>query len=294
MAIANCRSFEIGGVRVTRIVEGDNIPVDIDMLLKGVTAQTVQSFEWLRPHMATAEGMILMSWQAFLVETDTRRILVDTCIGKHADLPFGMWNNLQTDFLEDLETLGCPREKIDTVLCTHLHFDHVGWNTYLHDGAWVPTFPNARYIFARREWDDMQELAAVGDWHAKHLPESVNPIVDLGLADFVDTDHVLCDEIRLEPTPGHTPGHVSVNIRSGGQHAVITGDMMHHPIQCALPDHPGEFDAEPSLGSKTRRQFLARHGNSKTLIIGSHFPLPSAGHAIAEGDHWRFVLKQDK
>jgi len=122
------------------------------------------------------------------------------------------------------------------------------------------------------------------------LGDSVRPIIDAGLADLVDTDHRITDEIWLEPTPGHTPGHVSVRIDSGGEAAVITGDLMHHPIQCAEPDRIGNFDHDHSQARATRRHFLVCCARDRTLVLGTHFAPPTAGHVVAAGETWRFEV----
>ena len=155
-----------------------------------------------------------------------------------------------------MASAGFPVESIDTVVCTHLHVDHVGWNTRLTDAGWVPTFTGARYLFGRSEWEhwskspDTQDGDVIGD--------SVRPVVDAGLVDLVESDHQLTDEIQLESTPGHTPGHVSVRIKSRGEEAVITGDLIHHPIQCAEIEWASRFDVDPGKALETRRAFLAR------------------------------------
>ena len=195
------------------------------------------------------------------------------------------WHLRSTSFLTDLVDAGSPRESIDVVLCTHLHLDHVGWNTMRVDGRWVPTFPNARYLFARTEWeywkDQPEEFGPV-------ITDSVRPIIDAGLADLVEMDHQLTDEVRLEPTPGHTPGHVSVHIRSAGEEAMITGDMMHHPCQIARPDWSTVLDYDAEQSRRSRRGFLERCAQGPVLVIGTHFMPPTAGRIVRDGDTYRF------
>jgi glyoxylase-like metal-dependent hydrolase (beta-lactamase superfamily II) len=184
---------------------------------------------------------------------------------------------MQTDFLRDLREAGYPPETIDTVLCTHLHVDHVGWNTMLVDGQWVPTFPNARYLFAKTEWEhwDANEDESV---YGPVLADSVRPVVEAGLVDLVDVAHRVCEQVCLEPTPGHTPGHVSVHIRSGGAEALITGDCIHHPVQMSRPDWCSSADVDQAQGQKTRESLLERYVDDDILIIGTHFATPTAGH----------------
>ena len=194
---------------------------------------------------------------------------------------------MQTAFLDDIAAAGYPRETIDTVLCTHLHVDHVGWNTMLVEGEWVPTFPKARYLMAEREWaywDAHEDESTYGPV----LADSVRPVVAAGLADFVATDHVLCEEVRLRPTPGHTPGHVSVEIASAGERALITGDCIHHPCQMTRTDWCSSADYDQAEGRATREALLERHAEDDTLIIGTHFATPTAGHIkrLDAGGYW--------
>ncbi len=177
------------------------------------------------------------------------------------------------------------------MLCTHLHFDHVGWNTELVNGKWVPTFPKARYLFGREEFAHWKHLRDTGGYHdLHHLEDSIDPIVEAGLMELIDPDFQLTDEISLIPTPGHTPGHVSVLIRSKGEEAVITGDMMHHPIQLAVPRTEGRFDMDKPRGAQTRAEFIHRFSNKPTLVIGSHFAEPTAGHIVPDGAGWKLKI----
>ena len=288
MSVENIRTWTIGEVEVTRIVEVNNHVDPLAFLLEGGSRELMKQYDWLFPHFATPEGDLKISFQCFVVKTPRRRIMVDTCIGNDRWREHAIFNDMQTSFLEDLKHAGFPPESIDTVLCTHLHFDHVGWNTRKVSGKWVPTFPNARYLLGRREWDHWKDVPRDGGVHSQHLVDAIQPVLDAGLADFIEADHQVCDEIKLIPTPGHTPGHVSVHIRSQGREAIITGDMMHHPIQIALPLMPANFCMDKTLACKTRKDFIDRFGGSEALIIGSHFCDPTAGWIEGERDHWRF------
>lgn len=255
-------------------------------ILPQATPETIRPIDWMVPHFATPEGKLIMSIHALVIDTGSRRIVVDTCLGNDKKRKVSAWNMLQTSFLADLEAAGYPRTSIDTVLCTHLHVDHVGWNTMLVDDEWVPTFPNARYFFGQREWDYSQEAsqAQFGDV----ISDSVAPIVNAGLADFVEMDHRICEEVSLFPSPGHTPGHVCVAVRSGGKEAVITGDSIHHPCQIAHPEWSSAVDDDPDKARRTREGFLKKYCNSDTLIIGTHFATPTAGYLKRRdtGDYW--------
>jgi glyoxylase-like metal-dependent hydrolase (beta-lactamase superfamily II) len=231
---------------------------------------------------------MFINFQAFVLKAGKRRIMIDTCVGADREREFPVFTRMRTTFLEDLASIGITPSDVDTVLCTHLHFDHVGWNTRLVDGCWVPTFPKARYLFSRKEYDHWVMLRDTGGYHAvNHLRDSVDPVVAAGLVDFIANDHQLSEEIRLLPTPGHTPDHVSVYISSQGEQAVITGDLMHHPIQVAMPAHAATFDMDKKAGSKTRVEFVERFRENPVLIIGSHFADPGAGYIVRHGDAWK-------
>ena len=288
MAAEHIKHWRIGEVEVARIVEVNAWEDDITMLLPDATPAFVQQFKWLQPHFATPDGKMILSFQAFVLRSRGKTFMIDTCIGNDRQREFDVFTNMQTSFLADLDTAGFPAAQIDGVLCTHLHFDHVGWNTRKEGDRWVPTFPQARYYFGREEYAPWQHLRETGGYHhVDHLLDSVDPIVQAGLADFIDPDFQLTDEVSLIPTPGHTPGHVSVLIRSAGQQAIITGDMMHHPIQLAVPATHGRFDMDAERGAQTRVDFVNRYTDTPTLIIGSHFSDPSAGHIIRDGESWQ-------
>jgi glyoxylase-like metal-dependent hydrolase (beta-lactamase superfamily II) len=279
--------WQVGAVRVTRVVEsrGASPP---SFFYVDVTPEQVIEQAWLRPHFAHADGRLFASIHCFVVESEGRTIVVDTCVGNDKPRATAMWNRLQGPFLDDLAAAGFATDRVDTVLCTHMHTDHVGWNTRLVEGRWVPTFPNARFLFSRVEHD---HWAATGDGDDRQLlGDSVQPVLDAGLADWVASDHAVTGEVRLEPTPGHTPGHVSVRIRSQGAEAVITGDLMHHPIQCCRPDIRVRFDADAETALATRIRFLREQAGRDVLVLGTHFASPTGGRIVAAGDAWRFAV----
>jgi glyoxylase-like metal-dependent hydrolase (beta-lactamase superfamily II) len=269
--------WTIGDVTVTRIVESETA-LPPEGLLPEATAEALASHrEWLRPGFLDADGNFVLSIHALVIEAGERRILVDTCVGEHVVPGFEM---LRPDgsFLEDLAVAGFPRESIDTVLCTHLHFDHVGWNTMKDGDRWVPTFPNARYLFARSEVEHWQ--AEEDAPFASTFAGAVAPVLEAGLADLVETDHRVCDEVWLEPSPGHTPGHVCVHIGSRGERAFITGDMTHHPVQWAEVDWKMPADTDSAQAAATRRRVIEDHAGADTLVIGTHYAAPTAGHLV--------------
>jgi glyoxylase-like metal-dependent hydrolase (beta-lactamase superfamily II) len=279
--------WKVGDVTITRVVESvAHIPA-VGLLPSADDAVIAGHASWLRPHFVDDDGNLVLSIHALGVTVGDRKIVVDTCIGNDRRIPGMEALTLQTPFLDDLAAAGFSREEVDTVVCTHLHFDHVGWNTMLVDGAWVPTFPNARYLLCRDEWAHWSEEGAVG--YAATLDDAVRPVVDAGLADLVAPDHRVADEIRLELTPGHTPGHVAVHVESGGEHALITGDLAHHPVQFAEPDWFADPDTDRAQSSATRRRLLDEYAGSDVLVIGTHFGPPCAGYLVADGNGHRFV-----
>ena len=258
--------WQIGDVKITRVVEIESLGGS-RFILPDATRDACLPYGWMQPHFMDEQGNLLMSVHALVVDTGEHRILVDTCIGNDKERNVPNWSHLQTHFLQDLEAAGYAPDTIDTVLCTHLHVDHVGWNTMLVDGQWVPTFPNARYLFARTEWEhwDANDDETV---YGPVLADSVRPVVEAGLVDLVEMDHRVCPQVCLEPTPGHTPGHVSVHIRSGDAEALITGDCIHHPVQMTRPDWCSSADVDQAQGLQTRETLLQRYVDQDILIIG--------------------------
>lgn len=279
-------SWQVGGVKITRVVEIEPMD-DFHFVLPDAKPEAIKPIAWLRPDFADDEGRMKACIQALVVETPSKRIVVDTCIGNDKTLPVPAWNNLQTRFLEDMIQLGYPAESIDVVLCTHLHVDHVGWNTRLVDGQWMPTFTQARYLFGKKELGFWEKEISENDMANQVFADSVSPVLDAGLADLVETDHVICDEVKLMPTPGHTPGHVSVLVASEGKEALITGDFLHHPCQFAHPEWASSFDEDANQSQITRRALFERYCQSDTLIIGTHFATPSAGYLVRDGDTYK-------
>jgi glyoxylase-like metal-dependent hydrolase (beta-lactamase superfamily II) len=280
--------WRVGEVTVTKIVELE-VTGGSRFILPQATREAVLPIGWLQPDFADELGRLKMSIHALVVETPSRRIVVDTCLGNDKEnrrIP--TWNRLQTSFLADLAAAGYARETIDTVICTHLHVDHVGWNTMLVEGRWVPTFPKARYLMGRIEFahwtsrHDREDMSAV-------LADSVTPVWEAGLVDLVETDHRICDEVSLVPTPGHTPGHVSVPIASQGEEALITGDFMHHPCQIAHPEWSSTADSDPVEARLTREHSLTHLANTPILVIGTHFAGRTAGHVVRDGNAYRLA-----
>ena len=282
-------NWQVGNVKITRVIEMQ-VSGGSKFILPDATRDAVQKIDWLSPHFAEPDGRLIMSIHALIIEAGDRRIVVDTCLGNDKERGIPGWNMRHGPFLEDISAAGYPRESIDTVLCTHLHVDHVGWNTMWVDEKWVPTFPNARYLFGRTEWDHWSQEQNSQARGEDIIGDSVQPIVDANLADLVDSDHKITDEIWLEPTPGHTPGHVSVRISSQGEDALITGDFMHHPCQMARPNWRSSADYDGEWAENTRNDLLEQYADQPVLVIGTHFATPTAGHILRDGDVYRFKV----
>jgi glyoxylase-like metal-dependent hydrolase (beta-lactamase superfamily II) len=280
----------LGEIVIERIVE--SICPDFDALsfFPGTTpADWTRHASWMAPWAyLPLTGKLILTMQAFLVRSRRHTILVDTCVGDHKSRPHRpFWDMMKLNtFLPRLAAAGVAPRDVDFVLCTHLHVDHVGWNTQLRDGHWVPTFPNAKYIFAAIEWQSFEALHR--SQPQPHMIDSVLPVMEAGQAQLVATDFALDDEVWLEPTPGHTLGHVCVHLASQGKHAVITGDCIHSPVQCLEPGWLMRADADSALAGVTRRGFLERYCERDVIVCASHFPEPSLGRIVRRNNAFWF------
>jgi glyoxylase-like metal-dependent hydrolase (beta-lactamase superfamily II) len=281
-------TFRLGDVTIHRIVEQE-VPffVATDVLPDLTPERLEENRTWLEAAggLEGATGKLILCFQSYVLRTPHRTVLVDSCIGNDKDRPTRPnWHMKRDDtYMRGLAAHGLAVEDIDAVMCTHLHADHVGWNTRLEDGRWVPTFPNARYLFSERE---------LAHWTAEHgkapvpaIADSVLPIVEANRADLVASDHVLDQHVRLLPTPGHTPDHFAVLV--GEEDAVLTGDLLHSPLQARYPELSMRFDFDQAQSARTRRFFLERFCDTGTLCCTAHFPSPSAGRITRWGDGFR-------
>jgi glyoxylase-like metal-dependent hydrolase (beta-lactamase superfamily II) len=281
-------AFSIGDLVVHRIIEQETSFIPALEMLPGLTPEVLtENRSWLQQAGAIdPQDVLILCFQSYVVWTPHHTILVDSCIGNDKPRPRPKWNMKSDDsYMRALAAAGFGVDDIDFVMCTHLHADHVGWNTRLENGRWVPTFPNARYVFAQDEfeyWSAQNQktpVAAFGD--------SVLPVVAANKAELVRNDYQIGDHVRLTPTPGHTPGHVAVELGGGRTDAVLTGDLIHSPLQARYPELSIKFDVDPVQAAATRRHLLERCCETDTLCCTAHFPSPSVGKIRRWGNGFR-------
>ena len=282
-------ALSVGDLTIQRVIEQETTFLPALNMLPGLTPETLAgNRRWLQKAGAIdADDVFILAFQSYVVRTPHHTILVDTCIGNDKPRPGRDKWHMKTDdtYMRALNAAGLRLEDIDFVMCTHLHVDHVGWNTRLANGRWVPTFPNARYVFAKSEfdyWTGQNAKAPVAPFG-----DSVLPVVAAQKADIVRDDFRIGDHVRLMPTPGHTPGHVAIAFGRGRDDAVMTGDLIHSPLQARYPELSAKFDVDPAQAASTRRSFLEHYCDSDTLCCFAHFPSPSAGRVKRWGDGFR-------
>ena len=284
---------QVGDIVINRILESERPDFDATQFFPKIAADQWAPYRqrlagWA---METASNALIFPMQSFLLRTRHHTIVVDTCVGDHKQRARPTWNMTSSGtYLKRLADTGVRPEDVDYVMCTHMHPDHVGWNTRLENGRWVPTFPKARYVMSEKEWTY---------WSAFHkgtpqnqIADSVIPIVESGHAQMVKNDFAIDEDVWFESTPGHTPDHVSVRIASRGAQAVITGDLIHSPVQCLETEWVPRPDFDPPQAAATRRAFLERYCERDVLVCASHFPSPSFGHVIREGNGFWFTYEK--
>ncbi|MBI4594774.1 MAG: MBL fold metallo-hydrolase [Candidatus Tectomicrobia bacterium] len=281
---------QLGQIVINRIIESECADAFYDPI--GFFPETTpKDWErhkaWMQPHdMDPATGKLRFAVQSYLLRNRHHTILIDTCNGDYKKRRVPLWNMTTGGaFLVNLANAGVQPDAVDYVICTHIHQDHFGGNTRLRDGRWVPTFPNATYIFTKKEYEHWEAIYKQKPYEA--FTDSIIPVVAGGLVAFVTNDYALDDEIWLESTPGHSPDHVCIHLKSDGAEAVIIGDLLHSPVQCQEPTWANfaEFDRE--LACNTRKAFLERYCDTDVLIGGMHLPSPSMGHIVSrDGAVW--------
>jgi glyoxylase-like metal-dependent hydrolase (beta-lactamase superfamily II) len=290
--------IRVGNISIHQVIEQEAPFFDFRDFFPTLSDEIFdENRSWLEPHfLDPATGKIVLRIQSYILQTLHHNILIDPCIGNHKPRPARpFWNMLNSDRYErNLAATGLTVKDIDYVMCTHLHPDHVGWNTRLQNGRWVPTFPKAKHIMADRE---------LAHWSARHkenpdacpwITDSVLPVVEAGKVEVVKSEHTLNDLVHLIPTPGHTIDHFSVEVGRTDEKAIITGDMIHSPLQAYYPDIGMFSDYDSKQAGNTRRELLGRYCDSPTLFCTAHFPLSSIGRICRCGDAFKFVPIQDK
>jgi glyoxylase-like metal-dependent hydrolase (beta-lactamase superfamily II) len=278
----------LGDITIHRIVEMEQGFVPVRQFLPTLAEEVLaENRGWLQPAALDAQDTVVLCFQSYVIRTPHHVMLVDSCIGNDKERPTRpIWHQKKDRvWMDGLAALGLTVEDIDVVMCTHLHADHVGWNTRLVDGRWVPTFPRARYVFSAKE---------LAHWQAQHqanpipaIADSVLPIVAAGRCDLVASDHSLDDHVRLLPTPGHTPDHFAVTLGKGQRVAAITGDLIHSPLQARYPELSMMADTDPAQAATTRRAFLEGMCDTGALCCFAHFPSPSRGFIKRWGEGFR-------
>mgnify|MGYP000945127958 CR=1 FL=1 len=271
----------IGRIRVDRVIEHEGPDFVASVLLPDATPAALDPHRhWLEPrHLDPATQKFVLATQTYVLRTGRHTILVDTCVGNHKARRFHAPWNMRDDptWLDGLAAIDVAPESVDFVMCTHLHADHVGWNTRLVDGRWIPTFPNARYVFAREEWTHWQALNQKGAKYSDGcINDSVLPIVEAGRELLVEGDYQFDDEIWFEPTPGHTPGHTSHVLSSGGKSVFVQADVTNVPFLFAR--NPGwhlMFDQDAQAAEATRRKTYDMLASDRMMVQGFHYPFPA-------------------
>lgn len=285
-------TWTVGALTVTR-VEENILPLTAKVLIPDATTDHIDANRpWIDPYFDGVEDghpVMRLSIHSFVIQAGATTIVVDTCVGPDPERSLPGDPEFAERLDARLRSVGLDGlAGVDVVVCTHVHFDHVGWNTRTVDGEVVPTFPNARYLVTRAEMDEVE-----ADDHMDVRAPSILPLIDAGVLDVIDLDadgrHRICDGVDLLSTPGHTAGHVSVHLHADGAEALITGDAFHSPLQFAAPELAAwRFDTDSEQSTATRRHLIERFADSGALLLGTHFAPPTGGHLTRSGDRLRF------
>jgi glyoxylase-like metal-dependent hydrolase (beta-lactamase superfamily II) len=290
-----CVKFKFGDVTVRKIFELDSTYLPLRFAFPEVSVEHLAGLRrWYWNAILDGDpekSRMELFLHSYVLQINNKNILIDTCCGdsKPRNIPF--FNQLSTPYLQNLAAAGLTPGDIDVVMCTHLHFDHVGWNTRLENGSWVPTFPNARYIFTRADYEHFDKNRSDPVYGAAFC-DSVLPVVEHGLAELVETDFVLEHEIGsgvwLQGAPGHSPGSSMVHVKHGTGSLVFSGDTFHHPMQVAYPDLQFSGDEDAAVACRTRASLFAQLADSPTVVFPAHFGATSGGHVVRHADSYRY------
>jgi glyoxylase-like metal-dependent hydrolase (beta-lactamase superfamily II) len=291
------RPGNLGSFTIGRVTELEFPAFDALEFFPAATPAMIDEARRALPGRISADGKIVMSFHSFVIKTGRFTIVIDTCCGKPRP-GRAQFDHGKRDFLQGLAALNVSPEQVTHVMCTHLHWDHVGWNTRLVDGQWVPTFPQAKYVMAKREYDFWNAAYArrPGQPDSPHMlsfEDSVLPIMRAEKAVLVEDDFELDNGLWLEPCHGHTPGHVVVNVASERQKGVFIGDAVHHPLQLLYPDLSSRADSDMDASRITRRALIEKHAGTGTVVMPQHFSAPSCGTIERAGQAFGFSFIAD-
>ncbi len=270
-----------GGLQIQTVQEQAWPGVELDFLLHQVPPEEFAQTRAARDARFVNQdnGQLRMSYHSTVLRTAQGNVLIDTCIGNHKERPLiERWHLKEFPYLERMAELGLAPDDIDYVCCTHFHADHVGWNTRLDNGVWVPTFKNARYLFAEPELSYWQQVREDEPEHifTRSYNDSILPVIEAGQSVVVAPDHEIVTGVQLRPAFGHSPGNVVIEVQSGDDRAVVSGDVMHHPVQIERPDWNSIYDQDRDKAQATRQDLLERIADGRTYLIGAHFAGPTA------------------
>lgn len=290
------KTQKIGQLQVDLLLESESAFSPLDCVVPGITPEQIEAHaHWLKPAFVTADNRVNMSFHSYILKTPKHIILVDACVGNDKErLLRPTWHRQKFTYIDNMARLGVKPQDIDFVCCTHMHADHVGWNTRLKNGHWVPTFPKARYVFANAEYSHWEKENRQALAHGLDTPnhgsfaDSVLPVVDAGLALMVESGFEFEAGIQLHAAHGHTAGNSLLDVRNQGEHAVFAGDILHTPAQLIDLSLSSRFCHDPTQAARTREAMVHGLADTSTVLFSGHFPSPTAGRIVASNDHFRF------
>ncbi|MFJ6743268.1 MBL fold metallo-hydrolase [Streptomyces sp. NPDC091279] len=283
----------LGDVEVIRVIEWQEPFLPTSTMFPEAGAEVWRdNADWLAPDHWEPDGdRVVVALQSWVLRSGGRTVLVDTGVGDGRERPgMGTFPQAPSDFLDLLARAGVRPQDVDVVVNTHLHVDHVGWNTVDAGGQWVPTFPHAQYL-----------IPAADDFHfgpdngyangAREVDrliyeDSIAPIHRAGQAVLWDGEHRIDDHLTLESAPGHTPGSAVLRLASGTDRAIFVGDILHSPIQILAPCCNSNACQTPAQAATTRHRILTRAADERELLIPSHFAGPGALEIQKTGPHF--------